>query len=172
MVSFIIHGSDAFLQGQQTALSLILPFVNLSPFDSSLPVVALCVLGSLTTSQIHQNQLTYNFLTFPDINLADGVGTRTGIVGSGCMGCAICVGLLHDAQKVFCTFSGLLGQTWNLNIAILVLHNVEQGLLIEQVQASTSIDLEICNIDHHFLSYFKHLTHQLLLKPIHRESFT
>ena len=53
MVSFVIHCSDAFLQGKQT-------FIDLCAFHSSLPVVTLRILSPLTSCKVDQHQLAWN----------------------------------------------------------------------------------------------------------------
>ena len=74
------------------------PFIDLRPLNSSLTVVALRILGSLTSSQVNQNQLSNHFLSLSNINLTNSVRSGTGIVCYSCVGCSIGVGLLHYTQ--------------------------------------------------------------------------
>ncbi len=62
-----VQAPYAFFKSQQT-------LVNLSSFQSSLSVVALCVSCSLTSSQVYEEQLAHQFpIPLFDMNLANGV---------------------------------------------------------------------------------------------------
>lgn len=81
------------------------------------------------------------------------------------------VSLLHDSQQLFCIFCIFLSQSWNLYVPILILKNIEYGLLIQQIETLSSVYLKDAhNNSEILLGEFEQLLHDEFLQPIHRVS--
>ena len=87
------------------------------------------------------------------------------------MSSPIGVCLVHNLEQLFGTLSVLFSQAWNLNAAIFILHDVQKVFVVEQVQAATPVDLEVCDAHGVFFSQLKEFLHQLTLQAIHGEGF-
>ncbi len=147
----------------------ILPLVNLRTLQASLSIVTLCILGPLTTCQVHKHKLsTCLLISSLDQYLADSVRSWWCVIGYCGMSCSALVGLVHYTQQLFGIYCYFFCQAWNLNDAWLVLQNVQHGLFIKQVQTSSTINFKKwhCNVEA-LLDQLEKLLHSKLLKFIH-----
>ena len=94
--------------------------------------------------------------------------SRGGVVGHGGVRCSVGVALLHDGEQLFGRPSGLLVQSLDLDVVVLVLQNSQRVLGIQQIVAPSSVDLEEAHSDTVVLRQLViNLVHDLLLDSIH-----
>jgi hypothetical protein len=145
------------------------PLVDLGSLHPALPVIALRVLRPFAAGQVYQHQLPTGFLAaLPDDHLADGVGAGTGVVGGCGVGSAVGVGLLHDSQQFLCIFCVLLSQSRDLDVAVFILQDVEDVLLVEKVETASTVDLEVAHCHSEvLLRQLVQLVYYQLLQSVH-----
>jgi hypothetical protein len=128
------------------------------------------ILCSLTPCQVDQHQLTNIIAAFANKYLTDGVRSRRGVVGGCGEGCPGLVSRVHHFQQFFGIGCTLLDDALDLYVVALILHDVEQILIVEQIEAAASVYLKEGHADIIVaLDHVKELFHQVLLDLVHRK---
>lgn len=130
-----VKGSDALLEAEQG-------LVDLSTLSLTVLAVALAILGTFTTGQIDEEELsTLSHSLFLDLDLCDGVTPTGGIVGLGGMRCPHGIALLDQVENLIIVVHELLLETSDLNHIIFVLSQTELVVLVQKVIELSSVDL-------------------------------
>jgi len=130
-----IEGSYALLETKQR-------LVDLSTLGLTVLVVALAVLGTLTTSQIYEQEFsTLSHALLLDLDLSNGVTPTGCIVGLGGMRGPHRITLLDQIQNLIIIVDKLLFETSDLNHIIFVLSQTKLIVLVQKVIELSSINL-------------------------------
>lgn len=87
--------------------------------------------------------------------VANCMWTGASIICYCCMSSSIRIGLLHNCEEFLRRLCILLSQPWYLNTTIFVFQNVQYCFLVEEIKASTSVNLEIAYC--HSVNFFHYL---------------
>ena len=130
----LVQGPDALLQRKQR-------FVDFSPIDLGLLALVHVVRASLVACQIDEGDLAVVFVFVLEADLEDGVGAGGVVVGVVLGGHPQHAALLDQVQKLLGAADVLLVQPDHVDVALVVLADVQHVPAVEQVVELAAVDL-------------------------------
>ena len=139
MIRFRVKCSNTLFQREQG-------FVNLGTFKTPLPVVTLTVGSALRPCQINQQHFSKLSATLSHLYLADGVRPGRAIIGRSGMRRPHTVPIVYYLLYLAGGACLFFLKAKHLNFIVLIFQNLQFFLMIQQIHALATVDLEHANI--------------------------